>query len=245
MGLATSSRVHKRITTALVDTYREELIKWPTRQTLQKVIQQFEDLQGFPGMVGAIDGSHIPITAPAENSNDYINRKKFHSVILQPVCDAELLITDAFCGYPGRVHDARVLRNSPLYQDAMNNKDLYFPGNTHLVGDSAYPLVPWLITPFRHYGRFTCQERKYNYKQSSTRMAIEHVFGVLKARFKRLQLRLDIPNTEEVPITVIAACILHNLAILHHEDLDDFMQPDPHNVNYQAQNVFPPNLTAN
>lgn len=35
------------------------------------------------------------------------------------------------------MHDARVLRNSPLFQSAENQ---LFQGDTHLLGDSAYPL---------------------------------------------------------------------------------------------------------
>jgi len=37
----------------------------------------------IPGIVGAIDGSHIPITQPPENSQDFYNRKQFHSIIFQ------------------------------------------------------------------------------------------------------------------------------------------------------------------
>ena len=40
-------------------------------------------------------------------------------------------------GWPGSVHDARVFRNSPLYQSAEHE---LFHGDTHLLGDSAYPL---------------------------------------------------------------------------------------------------------
>lgn len=40
-------------------------------------------------------------------------------------------------GWPGSVHNARVFRNSPLYQSAEHE---LFQGDTHLLGDSAYPL---------------------------------------------------------------------------------------------------------
>ena len=92
-------------------------------------------------MIGAIDGSHIPIKASCENQDEYINQKRFHSLVLQVVCDSDLNITDAFYGYPGRTHDARILRNSPLFDEIPNNRDFYFPGNSHLLGDSAYLLL--------------------------------------------------------------------------------------------------------
>ena len=60
---------------ALVNNYRNELIKWPPGQTLRKTTEKFEDMKGFPGFVGAIDGTHILIKAPVKNRNDYINRK--------------------------------------------------------------------------------------------------------------------------------------------------------------------------
>ena len=47
----------------------------------------FESKWGFPQCTGAIDRSHIPIIAPAENALDYYNRKGFHSVTLQAVVD--------------------------------------------------------------------------------------------------------------------------------------------------------------
>ena len=68
----------------------------------------------FPYILGAIDGSHIPIQAPLNNPKCffYINRKQFHSVVLQGVCVDDLKFTNVNVGWPGRVHDSKVLRNS-------------------------------------------------------------------------------------------------------------------------------------
>ena len=38
----------------------------------------------------AIDGTHIPILAPRENHTEYVNRKGFHSIIMQAVTDCNL-----------------------------------------------------------------------------------------------------------------------------------------------------------
>ena len=59
---------------ALVNNCRNELIKWPPGQTLRNTTKNFEDMKGFPGVVGAVDGTHILIKAPIENLNDRINR---------------------------------------------------------------------------------------------------------------------------------------------------------------------------
>ena len=103
----------KRVCSALANNYINELIKWPTGQKLIDTIDAFERMKGFPGVVGAIDCTHIPIKAPKENRNDYINRKFFRSIQLHAVCDADLLCIDAFCGFPRKVHDARIFCNSP------------------------------------------------------------------------------------------------------------------------------------
>ena len=72
-----------------------ELIEWPTGQKLIDTISVFERMKGFLGVVGAIDGTHIPIKAPKENPNDYNYCKFFHFIQLQAVCDADLLCIDA------------------------------------------------------------------------------------------------------------------------------------------------------
>ena len=60
------------------------------------------------GVVGAIDGSHINIKAPRQNSSAYVNRKDVHSIVLQAVCRSDMWFTDCYAGEVGSVHDVTV-----------------------------------------------------------------------------------------------------------------------------------------
>ncbi|XP_038157305.1 protein ANTAGONIST OF LIKE HETEROCHROMATIN PROTEIN 1-like [Cyprinodon tularosa] len=100
---------------AVCDILMPEYIKLPQGEDLQEVIEGFKHRWGFPQCGGAIDGSHIQIIAPEENHTDYFNRKGWHSVILQGVVDHRFCFTNIYAGWPGSVHDARVLRTSNVY----------------------------------------------------------------------------------------------------------------------------------
>lgn len=68
-------------------------------------------------VLGAIDGSHIRINKPVEDANSYINRKQYFSIHVQGTVNHNLKFIDIFVGYPGSVHDARVFKNSSIYND--------------------------------------------------------------------------------------------------------------------------------
>ncbi|KAF2894582.1 hypothetical protein ILUMI_11592 [Ignelater luminosus] len=122
-----------------------------------------ERSHGFPGVVGARDGCHIPIKQTVNNAHDYYNRKQFHSIILQGICDHRKVFLNIHVGMPGRVHDARVLRNSPICNSLTNMQDPLLIEHGHLIGDSAYPLMKNLLTPFRDNGHLTAAQNNYNY----------------------------------------------------------------------------------
>ena len=50
-------------------------ITFPKGDDLLKVLQGYEESWGFPMCAGAIDGTHIPILAPADSHVEYVNRK--------------------------------------------------------------------------------------------------------------------------------------------------------------------------
>lgn len=220
---STCYEVYMRICTAITNNLADRFIHLPEGNDARNTIQKFEEQRGFPGILGAIDGSHIPIQAPLKDPEQYINRKSFHSVQLQVVCDMDMKFIDVFCGFPGSVHDARVFRNSPLFVDAERNRDLLFPGNSHLIGDAAYPLKPWILTPYKDTGRLTRQQQHYNFIHSSTRMVVERSLALLKNRFRKLKTSMLKQKIEDIPVVVVAACVLHNTCLMNEDDIDDFL----------------------
>lgn len=58
-------------------------ITWPMQEAIDSSARAFQAICGFPNLIGAIDGTHISITAPKENPESYVNRKGVHSIQLQ------------------------------------------------------------------------------------------------------------------------------------------------------------------
>lgn len=66
--------------------------------------------------------------------------------------------TNIYCGQPDSFHDAQVLRKSALYNSANEYREAIFPDRTFIIGDSAYPLLQWLVPPFRNNGHLTPEQ---------------------------------------------------------------------------------------
>ncbi|XP_045133082.1 putative nuclease HARBI1 [Portunus trituberculatus] len=65
-------------------------------------------IANFPNVIGIIDGTHIPIAAPPVDEELYINRKNFHSLNIQVVCNADYIFQDYCCRFPGSTYDSFV-----------------------------------------------------------------------------------------------------------------------------------------
>ena len=174
---------------------------------------------------GAIDGSVRP---PALNHTDYYNRKGWYSVILQAVVDDKYLFRDVMVGWPGSVHDARVLSKSQLYRkvvgkEVLNTSSCTINGMSvlpFLLGDSAYPLSQWLMKPFPHNASLSSAQQTFNYRLSRARIVVENAFGRLKARWRRLMKQNDM-DISHIPQVVTACCILHNMCEVHGDAFND------------------------
>ncbi|XP_044170798.1 protein ALP1-like, partial [Acropora millepora] len=132
-------------------------------------------------------------------------------------------------------HDARVLRKSNIYQEAEQGNILQAPrvdidGNDigpYLVGDSPYPLTPWLIKPFPE-GTNDPDEKTFHKKLSRARVVVERAFGILKGHWRVLQKRLDSSLNFAIK-TTIACIVLHNFCIEANDDWDDDNDNGPPN----------------
>lgn len=195
------------------------VIRFPKGLEILQVIQEYDNKWGFPMCAGCVDGTHIPILAPKENHKDYVNRKGFHSIQMQAVVDSRYLFRDVVVGWPGSVHDARVLSNSTLYKKGVDNtlfdgvKSRAIQGQDIpplILGDPAYPFLPWLMKRYPENNDTPREQRVFNYRLSRARMTVENTFGRFKGRFKRFSKRVDMEVPSLVNV-VLSSCILHNV----------------------------------
>ena len=137
IGLCTAMNVKDEFCTALLRR-ASDFIKFPkTEAKTRQPIQEFQDISRFPQVVGALDASRIPIRAPKEDPNEYVNRKSFPSIVLRGVAGANGKFFHVSTGYAGSIHDARVLRMSSLLPAIENGDILHSPtrriGGTHTL----------------------------------------------------------------------------------------------------------------
>jgi hypothetical protein len=80
-------------------------------------------------------------------------------MVAQAVVDANKLFTSVYVGLLGSVNDQCVLRKSGLWQQVvqgglMNVDSGYQDGiPPYLLGDKGYPLLNWIIVPFKSDGQ--------------------------------------------------------------------------------------------
>lgn len=176
----------------------------------------------FPGTIGCVDGCHIPIKQPSQDKSSYYNRNKYHSIVLQGICDQRKAFIDVFVGWPGAAHDARIWQNSPIFRFLQADN---LPKDFHLLGDSAYPISSFLMVPFKDNGHLTQEQRNYNKILSSSRVLIEQAFGDVKSRFRRLKY-LDVNDATNASAIVLASCILHNCCVFSGDELEEILTED-------------------
>ncbi|XP_034743427.1 putative nuclease HARBI1 [Etheostoma cragini] len=139
---------------------------------------------------------------------DNVNRKFFHSINVQMICDASCIFTNVEAEWPGSVHDSRIFRFSTISQRLSQGE---FAGV--LLGDKGYACETYLLTPLADPQ--TAAQQGYNLAHSRTRARIEMGFGLLKARFQCLH-HLRVTPERACDITV-AFTVLHNIACLRKE----------------------------
>ena len=204
------------VTKSLV-RHAREFITFPLAPADQRrVKEEFVAKYGFPGVLGAIDCTHIQIRAPDVNSVIYVNRKGTHSINVQVVCDASQYITHVSANFPGSSHDAYILGASVI--PGIFERDPVPDG--WLLGDNGYPSKTWLMVPYT--APATVRQLAYNRKHARARIIIEQAFGVLKQRFRCLDKSGGTLqySPKKVASFFVACCVLHNIAKRHGLMLD-------------------------
>lgn len=222
VGSSTVGKIVSEVCTAIWDRMNSIYMRFPqTPEEWEKKAEGFSELWNFPHCIGAIDGKHVVMKAPANSGSRYYNYKGTFSTVLLALVDANLQFIAIDVGSFGRNSDGGIFAHSNLGKALSAGtlnlpKETPLPGAQHLgpmpyviVGDEAFPLQKNVMRPFP--GRkCTEKQRTFNYRLCRARRTSENGFGVLGSYFRVYETRLLLDPNLVIKI-VKATCLLHNL----------------------------------
>ena len=161
MSQTSISRIVLETCAAVWNALQQEVMPTPDLAAWKKIALDFEYLWIFPHCLGAIDGKHVLLQAPANSGSLYFNYKKTFSLVLSlmAVVDAQYNFVVVDIGAYGRQSDGNVFANS-LFGKKLKNLQLPLPAEEPLtatsepqlpyvfVGDEAFPLVLIVMRPY-------------------------------------------------------------------------------------------------
>lgn len=98
-----------------MDEFVDEVMQLPTDSgQWQEIANAFLQKWNFPHTIGALDGKHIACKCPPGSGSTYYNYKKFFSVVLLGLVDADYKFVWVDIGGRGAASDAQVWNDSDL-----------------------------------------------------------------------------------------------------------------------------------
>lgn len=193
----------------------------PTMEHLKKIANDYSEKWQFPNCIGSIDGKHCRIKKPKHSGSEYFNYRKFFSLVLQAVADADKKFIVIEVGGRGKQSDGGTFHYSRLNRQ-LENKTFNMPPPQVLpstdkqlpmvlIGDEAYPLKEYLMRP---YPQRNIDQNKdtFNKRLSRARKCIECAFGILCAKWRILNKSIE-TNVKHARLIIKTACLLHNITM--------------------------------
>ncbi|XP_063223467.1 putative nuclease HARBI1 [Bacillus rossius redtenbacheri] len=206
LSRSTAGAIVKAVTEALAGQLRHHIKLPNTDEEMNGAMQKFFEIGNFPGVVAAIDCTHVPIANPGGDRGEvFRNRHGIFSLNVQVAVSAQMKIIDICATRPGSCHDARIFDGSGLKVcfEEQRIKGI-------MLGDSGYPCLPYLFTPLLNPQ--TEAEERYNVAHIRTRNIVERTFGVWKRRFRCLTKKLE-HKPENIVAIICATAVLHNISL--------------------------------
>ncbi|XP_064617265.1 putative nuclease HARBI1 [Liolophura sinensis] len=234
-------------------------IKFPRSAVEWEVVAEaYKKLWHFPHCIGALDGKHVVLKAPAKSGSYFFNYKGTHSIVLLALVDAKYRFMFVDIGCNGRVSDGGVFSATQLFtglkEKALSLPDPSpLPGRTKpvpyvVVADDAFALQENIMKPYPFRTR-DIVSRVFNYRLSRARRMVESTFGILATRFRVLLKPINL-NPDKAQLVVQAVVALHNFlmkepneaytppATTDLEDRDGNMMPGSWRADFNPQGTL-------
>ena len=167
-------------------SFKFPLVKWLEDENwnaLQQISDDFAAASGdiFKGCFGALDGVAIKIRCPPlsdviPDPGNYFCRKGFYALNAQVICDKHKRVIWASTGHKGSSHDSTAFLGTELFKLLQKMAPKLLARALFLVGDTAYPLLPFIMVPFPNAAAGS-EEDAFNFWLSNSRIQIECTFG--------------------------------------------------------------------
>lgn len=167
-----------------------------------------------------MDGKHVQLQAPWNSVTEYYNYKGIFSIVLFAVVDANYNFLYVDVGCPGRFSDGGVFKNTQLYKK-LEKKELNIPKPKavqipysikvpyFILGDQAFELNEYTMTPFKGTPPVGSIERIFNYRLSRGRRVVGNAFRVASSVFRVLRKPILL-QPEKAKKVVLVFIYLHN-----------------------------------
>ncbi|GBM42044.1 hypothetical protein AVEN_89783-1, partial [Araneus ventricosus] len=230
VGVTTASRIVKTTCFHIWSILQNKHFPTATQGNWLEIAKNFEKYAHFPRCLGAIDGKHIRIVNfPHEGSMNF-NYKKYHSIILLAVADADYKFSYVNIGGYGKDCDSNILQQTEFWT-LLCTKKLNIPYPTPLppegikvpyvfVADDAFPMQENIM---RSYGghKLSTKQKIFNYRLCKARRYVECAFGILSNKWRIFHTPLNL--SKETAIQVVkASVVLHNIV----REMDGFRSDD-------------------
>ncbi|KAM4045426.1 uncharacterized protein ACNLHF_009259 [Anomaloglossus baeobatrachus] len=222
VGISTASGIVKETCHALWEVLQPEFIPHPTMEQWLSISEKFMEVCQFPNCLGAVDGKHIRILKPSGSGSQFYNYKKYFSVVLMAIVDAQYQFVAVDIGAYGRSNDSQVFKQSAMGRRLYSN-DFNFPPPRPLpdtsepplpfvlVGDEAFQMCGNLLKPYSSHG-LNQAKRIFNYRLTRARRMVECAFGIMTGKWRILTTAIQL-KTDTVDDVVKACVVLHNYVL--------------------------------
>nr|XP_042897212.1 putative nuclease HARBI1 [Parasteatoda tepidariorum] len=207
MSQPSVSRIISEVSQCLAELRPQYIYLPQSEAERMEVSQSFNSKFGFPSVYGVLDCTLISIlNSGGPKAETFRSIIFFFALNVQTMADSDLFIRNIVTKWPGSTHDSTVFDHSYLRA----HLETEVPFKYHVLGDSGYPLMPYLMTPFLH--PTGTNQVRYNSTHASARNVVERQYGIWKRRFACLDapLRCKLQNVQKI---IVATAVLHNLAL--------------------------------
>ncbi|KAG8501024.1 hypothetical protein CXB51_003119 [Gossypium anomalum] len=166
------------------------VIRLPNESTPSEIRKNPRFYPYFKYCIGVLDGTHVRASVPLNIQGRFRSRKVGTMQNVLAAITFDLKFSYVLAGWECNAHDSHIL------SDALSRpRGLRIPKGKYYLADAGYGIQNGYITPYRgvryHLKEFSDQgpenaKELFNLRHSSLRITIEHVFGILKKRFRVL-----------------------------------------------------------